>query len=213
MSKATSGATASNGSSGDAAEDPGVRLHRERAAQNPRFAVAVLADAKTAVAYRGEGPVTATGRIAWLRVILGLMWRADSFFALVCYRLRSDLRTRGVPVLPRLLHHVSVATAQISIGDPVIVHPGIYIPHGQVVVDGLTEVHSGAILYPFVNLGLLGPDITGPTIGAGAMIGTGAKVLGPTNVGKGARIGANAVVVHDVPDGATAVGVPAAVVG
>ena len=171
-----------------------------------------MADARTAIAYRGEGPVTAKGVVGATWLVLGLMWRADSFFALVCYRLRTSLRARRVPILPRLLHHVSVASGQISIGDPVIMEPGIYIPHGQIVVDGLTEVHSGAILYPFVNLGLIGPNITGPTIGARAMIGTGAKVLGPTTVGKGARIGANAVVVHNVPAGATAVGVPAFVV-
>ena len=171
-----------------------------------------MADARTAIAYRGEGPVTAKGIFSRMGLVLGLMWRADGFFALVCYRLRTSLRAKRVPILPRLLHHVSVMTAQICIGDPVIIEPGVYIPHGQVVIDGLTEVHSGAILYPFVNLGLLGPNITGPTVGGRAMIGTGAKVLGPTTIGKGARIGANAVVVHDVPAGATAVGVPAVVV-
>lgn len=192
--------------------DPGRQLHKERLTRCPGFRVAVLADARTATAYRGEGPITAESLFARIRLVVGLMWRADAFFALVCYRLRTSLRAKRVPLLPRLLHHVSVATAQISIGDPVIMSPGVYIPHGQVVIDGLTEVHSGAILYPFVNLGLLGPDINGPTVGGGAMIGTGAKVLGPTTVGKGARIGANAVVVSDVPAGATAVGVPAVVV-
>ena len=74
-----------------------------------------MADARTAVAYRGEGPVTAKGVFGGIRLVLGLMWRADSFFGLVCYRLRTSLRAKRVPILPRLLHHVSVASGQISI--------------------------------------------------------------------------------------------------
>jgi serine O-acetyltransferase len=103
-------------------------------------------------------------------------------------------------------------TAQVSIGDPVVMQPGVYIVHGQVVADGLVEIQSGAVLFPFVTLGLIGPDIVGPTIGPGAQIGSGARVLGRVRVGADARIGANAVVLEDVPDGATAVGVPARIV-
>jgi serine O-acetyltransferase len=52
-----------------------------------------------------------------------------------------------------------------------------------------------------------------PTVCRGAFIGAGAKVLGPIRIGEGARIGANAVVLTDVPDGATAVGIPARIIG
>ena len=68
------------------------------------------------------------------------------------------------------------------------------------------------MLFPLVTLGLIGPDLTGPTIGPRAQIGSGARVLGKVRVGADARVGANAVVLDDVPDGATAVGVPARVV-
>ena len=61
--------------------------------------------------------------------------------------------------------------------------------------------------------GLIGPELTGPTIGPRAQIGSGAQVLGKVHVGADARVGANAVVLDDEPDGATAVGVPARVVG
>ena len=103
--------------------------------------------------------------------------------------------------------------AQVSIGDPVIVHPGVYIVHGQVVVDGIIEIHSGAVLFPWVTIGLIGPELTGPTIGPNAQIGSGARVLGKVRVGADARVGANAVVLEDVPDSATVVGVPARVTG
>ena len=104
-------------------------------------------------------------------------------------------------------------TAQVSIGDPVVVQPGIYIVHGQVVIDGIMEIHSGAVLAPWVSVGLVAGNFIGPTLGARAYIGSGARVLGSVRVGKGAKVGANAVVLRDVPDGATAVGIPARVVG
>jgi serine O-acetyltransferase len=69
------------------------------------------------------------------------------------------------------------------------------------------------VLFPWVTLGLIGPELTGPTIGPRAQIGSGARVLGNVHVGADARVGANAVVLQDVPDGATAVGIPAGIVG
>jgi serine O-acetyltransferase len=63
-----------------------------------------------------------------------------------------------------------------------------------------------------VTIGLLAGQLQGPTIGRQVSIGTGAKILGPVRIGNGAKIGANAVVVHDVPARATAVGVPAKIV-
>ncbi len=103
-----------------------------------------------------------------------------------------------------------MVTAQVSIGDPVIVHPGVYIVHGQVVMDGLVEVHSGTAIAPWVTFGLRAGHTVGPTIGPMVNVGTGAKVIGEVTVGAGAFIGANAVVVDDVPEGATVTGAPGA---
>jgi carbonic anhydrase/acetyltransferase-like protein (isoleucine patch superfamily) len=77
------------------------------------------------------------------------------------------------------------------------------------VFDGIVEIRRGAIISPWVTIGLRGGDWGGPTIGPGVSIGTGAKVLGKVTVGAGARIGANAVVLEDVPEGTTVVGIPA----
>lgn len=181
-----------------------------RAAQ-PRFGPAVAADLRVLLTKRGE-PIPRS-RLALAAQLPRLALVTDAFLAQVCYRARVHLQKAGIPLLPRLLQRVSVAQGQVCIGDPVLLEPGIYLPHGQVVIDGLTTVHATATLSPFVTLGRRGDDIVGPTIGAGASIGTGAKVLGPVVVGAHAQVGANAVVIDDVPAGATAVGVPARVVG
>ena len=99
------------------------------------------------------------------------------------------------------------------------IHPGaklgkrVFIDHGIGVVIGHTaEVGDDCSIYQGVTLGGTTQTFKGkrhPTLEAGAIIGAGAKVLGPITIGEGARVGSNAVVVKDVPAGATAVGVPA----
>ena len=135
----------------------------------------------------------------------------ESFFGQCCYRAKAHLQSRGVPVLPRILNHLAVADGQIAIGDPVIVEAGVFIPHGQVCIDGITRIGAGCVLSPFITIGLRSGDFAGPTIGPRANIGTGARVLGPFQVGEGATIGANVVVTSDVAAGSTAVGIPARV--
>ena len=99
--------------------------------------------------------------------------------------------------------------AQVSIGDPVIVQPGLYVIHGQIVIDGLVEVGPGAVIGPWVTIGLRAGNVQGATLERDVHVGTGAKVVGPVRIGAGAQIGANAVVVTDVEPGSTVVGVPA----
>ena len=90
--------------------------------------------------------------------------------------------------------------------------PGVSIPRGVVMIGGLTWIGKGAVISPYVTLGLTADGgFAGPTIGPGAQIGTGVKILGPIEIGAKARIGANSVVLHDVPPGSTAVGAPARV--
>ncbi len=100
--------------------------------------------------------------------------------------------------------------AQVSIGDPVIVHPGVYIVHGQVVADGLVEIGPGAVISPFVTIGLRagrrrGADDRGERQHRdrreGDRPGAGRR--------RRARSAPDAVVVDDVAAGVTVVGVPA----
>lgn len=176
-------------------------------ARHPGLREALLADARRTALGRGERHEFRSRADAALQ-ILRLMWVSDAFLAQALYRLKARLQALRVPILPRLAHRLAMAIAQVSIGDPVIVEAGVYILHGQVVIDGLVEVGEGTVIGPFVTIGLRG-SVEGPTIERNVRIGTGAKVIGPVRVGAGAQIGANAVVVNDVPAGATVVGVPA----
>ena len=143
--------------------------------------------------------------------VLRLALISDAFLAQVCYRAKAASQAPGIPVLPYLLHRSAMMVAQVCIGDPVIVRPGIYLPHGQVVIDGITEVESGAVFFPWVTVGLKAGNVDGPKIGRNVRVGTGAKIIGPVRIGAGASIGANAVVVDDVAPDTTVVGIPARV--
>jgi serine O-acetyltransferase len=177
-------------------------------AEFPGLREALREDARVTAMHRGERHEFRS-RLDTAAQIVRLAWVSDAFLAQALYRVKCRLQVRGVPVLPRVAHRLSMMLAQISIGDPVVIQPGVYIVHGQLVADGLVEIHSGVVISPFVTIGLRGGDVRGPTIGRAASIGTGAKVIGPVRVGAGAKIGAGAVVVDDVPAGATVVGVPA----
>lgn len=176
--------------------------------EHPPLLAALKADVRVTAAYRGERHEFGSRLdLAWQA--LRLMAVSDAFLAQVCYRCKAALQKAGVPVLPRLLHRAAMALAQVAIGDPVVVQPGLYLLHGQVVIDGFTRIGPGARIAPFVTIGLQAGSFDGPTIGSNVSIGTGAKVLGRVHVGNGAVVGANAVVVRDVEARTTVVGVPA----
>ncbi len=177
-------------------------------ARHPPLWEALIEDARVTARYRGErhqfrSRLDAAGQMLRLAAV------SDAFLAQALYRAKARLQALGVPLLPRLLHRLAMMTAQVAIGDPVVVEPGVYLAHGQVVIDGLTEIASGVVIFPFVTIGLRAGDIRGPRIEEQASIGTGAKLIGPITVGPRAKVGANAVVVDDVPADTTVVGSPA----
>jgi serine O-acetyltransferase len=189
-------------------EDAKREFRRALAKRHPPFIEALIADARITAGMRGERQHFRSRADALLQA-LRLMWVSDAFLAHAAYRAKARLQALGVPILPRIFHRIAMITGQVSIGDPVLMHPGVYIVHGQIVVDGLVEIHSGVVLRPWITIGLISGTFEGPTIGPGARIGTGAKVLGNITVGQLAHVGANAVVIHDVAPGTTVVGVPA----
>lgn len=202
--------TASGDSTDTAGGDP-ARFRAALAARHPALWSALVEDARVTARYRGERHQFRSGVDALVQMIR-LAVVSDAFLAQALYRAKARLQARGIPVLPRLLHRLAMITAQVAIGDPVLVEPGVYIAHGQVVIDGLSEIASGVVIFPFVTIGLRAGDIRGPKVGEQASIGTGAKLIGPITVGARARVGANAVVVNDVPPDTTVVGSPARVV-
>lgn len=179
--------------------------------RQPRFFTAVVGDARMYAMARGERH-RFRGRLDALCQVVRLMWVADAFFALVLYRAQARLDALRVPVLPRLAKHLAIITGQVCIGRTVVIQPGVYIAHGQVVIDGFITIGREVLILPSVTIGLRQGEMRGPTIGHGVQIGTGAKVLGNITVHRDVTIGANAVVVDDVPPGVTVVGVPARVV-
>ena len=180
--------------------------------RHPALREALLEDARVTAAHRGER-FEFRSRLDTALQILRLAWVSDGFLAFALYRAKARMQALGVPVLPRLAHRLAIAIAEISIGDSAVIAPGVYVVHGQIVIDGITEVERGAVIAPFVTVGLRAGNLQGPVIEANVNIGTGAKLIGPIRVGAGAAIGANAVVVEDVPEGATVAGVPARQVG
>jgi serine O-acetyltransferase len=191
-----------------ATKPPTRNLLDEVRARHPGLRHALLADMRMTLLHLGEQREIRSKAQA-VREFVRLVFISDGFFAQAVYRVRAALRRRGVPFLPRLLHHLSIVTGQVAIGDPVLIHPGVCILHGQVVIDGFVEIHSGTVIAPFTSIGLLANDIAGPTIERGVRVGTGARVLGKLHIGEYAVIGANAVVTRDVEAHTTVVGVPA----
>lgn len=131
--------------------------------------------------------------------------------ALLAHRVAHALHAAGVPVLPRAIAYVSRAATGIEIHPAARLGRAPFIDHGMGVVIGETaQIGDNVTLYQGVTLGGTG-FATGkrhPTVEANVTIGSGAKLLGPIRIGHGAKIGANAVVIHDVPPNSTVVGNP-----
>lgn len=149
----------------------------------------------------------------WMQFIK-LLLTAHMFPAVVIYRLQTYLFDRGGGPVATALSRLNHTLFGVSVGHHVRAEGGLYFAHGHVVMDGIIRLGRNVQVAPFVTLGLSNSgrrpfSLEGPSIGDNVNIGTGAKVLGPIQVGPGAKIGANAVVVRDVPAGYTAVGVPA----
>lgn len=135
-------------------------------------------------------------------------------WALAFHRAAHWLYEGKLYFLARLVNHVGRLLTAIDI------HPGarigryFFIDHGFTVIGETAEIGDNVTIYQNVTLGGTNPSdgVPGkrhPTVADDVVIGSGAQVLGPIHVGKGAKIGANSVVTRDVPDGATMVGIPA----
>jgi serine O-acetyltransferase len=131
--------------------------------------------------------------------------------ALLAYRVAHAMHESGVPMLPRAISLFTRITTGIEIHPAARIGKGLFIDHGMGVVIGETaDIGDDVTLYQGVTLGGTG-FATGkrhPTVEDNVTIGSGAKLLGPITVGHGAKIGANSVVITDVPPHSTVVGNP-----
>ncbi|HEX7278122.1 MAG TPA: serine O-acetyltransferase [Solirubrobacterales bacterium] len=131
--------------------------------------------------------------------------------ALLAHRAAHALLDAGVPLLPRFIAYLTRAVTGIEIHPAARIGNEFFIDHGSGVVIGETAVIGNCVtLYQGVTLGGTGfqRGKRHPTLGDNVTVGSGAKLLGPIAVGDGAKVGANTVVVEDVPPGATVVGNP-----
>ncbi|HUB35644.1 MAG TPA: serine O-acetyltransferase [Solirubrobacteraceae bacterium] len=131
--------------------------------------------------------------------------------ALLAHRIAHALHAAGVPLLPRAIALLARTVTGVEIHPAARIGEGLFIDHGSGVVIGETaDIGRDVTLYQGVTLGGTG-FATGkrhPTVQDNVTIGSGAKLLGPIVVGHGAKIGANTVVITDVPPNSTVVGNP-----
>jgi serine O-acetyltransferase len=131
--------------------------------------------------------------------------------ALLSHRVSHALHGAGVPLLPRLLAYITTAMTGVEIHPAARIGRGLFIDHGAGVVIGETaEVGDDVTIYQGVTLGGTGfaRGKRHPTVGDEVMIGAGSALLGPIVIGERSKIGANSVVIHDVPPNSTVVGNP-----
>ena len=131
------------------------------------------------------------------------------------YRIARALRAAHVPFFPRMISEIGRFLSGIEIHPGAKIGRGLIIDHGMGVVIGETSViGNDVIIYQGVTLGgtSLTPDKRHPTIEDHVVIGAGAKVLGNITVGAGSRLGANSVVIEDVPPNSTVVGIPGKII-
>ena len=157
-----------------------------------------------AAALERDPAARAVGRIEMLLTYGGVQ-------ALLSHRVSHALHEAGIPLLPRLLAYITAAVTGVEIHPAARVGRGLFIDHGAGVVIGETaEVGDDVTIYQGVTLGGTGfaRGKRHPTVGNEVMIGAGSALLGPIEIGDRCKIGANSVVIHDVPPNSTVVGNP-----
>ena len=162
---------------------------------------------ETIAAYQARDPAARS----WLEILLlypGIKAVRSHRLAHWCYR-------HNLKFLARFISQRSRRRTGIEIHPGATIGRRLVIDHGMGIVIGETaEIGDDCLIYHGVTLGGTGKDVgkRHPTIGNNVLIGTGAKVLGPIKVGDNSRIAANSVVLREIPEDSTAVGIPARVV-
>ena len=131
--------------------------------------------------------------------------------ALLAHRVAHALHEAGVPVVPHAVANASRVLTGVEIHPAARIGDALFIDHGAGVVIGETaEIGDNVTLYQGVTLGGTGfaRGKRHPTVEDDVVVGSGAKLLGPINVGEASKVGANSVVIHDVPARSTVVGNP-----
>jgi len=144
-----------------------------------------------------------------------LFFNYPGLWALLFHRIAHWFHKKGLRFIPRLISAFGMFLTMVDIHPGANIGRRVFIDHGVGVVIGETAIiGNDVIIYQQVTLGGVNSskEKRHPTIGDNVVVGAGAKVLGNITIGPGAKIGANSVVIKDVPPFATAVGIPARVI-
>jgi serine O-acetyltransferase len=150
-------------------------------------------------------------RVPSLGNVLRTALTSDSYAVLALTRLRQAARRRGVPGVGHLLRLIQTGFYGVEIGKDVELGPGVSLVHTLGTVIGGTSRLGKRVRFMGNNTVGTAKDNGCPVIEDDVIVGCGARILGPVRIGAGAQIGANAVVLSDVPARAVAVGIPAVV--
>ena len=161
-----------------------------------RFLKQLVTDAKELASTNAQDPTLKAALLS------------DGYQVLVLQRLRERARQYNVPLLNHLLRRFTTVVYGLELGNGVSVGDGVSFVHPIAVVIGGTAKIGARVRFMGSNTVGTAKDNGSPIIDDDVTVGAGARILGPIRVGRGAIIGANAVVLHDVPPGATVTGVP-----
>jgi len=148
-------------------------------------------------------------RVSWKESVK-LAWNQAGLRATLLFRISHALWQRHIPLLPGMIARLNLSRHGLDIPPSVQIGPGLYIPHPVGTVVMAHRIGARVSLISGITIGMRRTLIF-PTVGDDVFVGAGARILGDITIGSGANIGANAVVLINVPEGATAVGIPAKV--
>lgn len=146
---------------------------------------------------------------------LEFLFNYPGVWAIFWYRIANRFYRNNFRALSRMIMGISQILTNIDIHPGATIGNRVFIDHGMGVVIGQTAViEDDVLIYQGVTLGgvSLTPGKRHPTIKCGAVIGAGAKILGNITIGENSKVGANSVVVRNVPENSTAIGIPAHVI-
>lgn len=156
-----------------------------------------------------RGPEALQNGLRW-QDAAGLIWNQPGLRATLLLRLAYGLWRAHVPALPGMVARYNLSKHGLDVPPSVEIGPGLYIPHPVGTVVMARRIGARVSLISGITIGMRQtPEF--PMLGDDVFVGAGARILGAVTVGDGASVGANAVVLTDVPPGATAVGIPARV--